>query len=447
MIDKIFITIIIFVAFVIAFRKAGGTLSPVRLNTISFSFYILLLTSLIGGTVIYLGFRNHYVIYNLSEEIAQKGFYILAYTVIALPCFIVLFNKLQKINNYHTFFQNYIDEKVDTNNIHEGTAYSFAAIMTLVCFFSVMYTFYHVGYIALIKIFAGNFELFSKSVSINRQFTGNVYIRNILAIGLTPILSYYTYIYSYYTGKKRWKTLFYVLFILSILIKTYDFSKAPVIIYLFYFYLIKVIIGDIKNIKKLVKMGIICVTIILLVYYIALGYTGKLFTFSSGPLSRMFISQIAGLFMHVQIFPSKHSYLDGASFPHFISWLFNVKEYGIRSGRVVMEVMYPSSIADNSVGVMNCIFVAEAYANYGLIGVVISPIVVAFCISVIPNFIIKQRKNPTTITLYILVTYCYQQALIGGFVDFIYNVVLAFIFVLFIVIQFIMQKGKIYIRF
>lgn len=447
MLEKIIISILILTIYIIVFKVASGTLSPVKLNTINFSFYVLLITSLIGGVLIYLGFRNHYVIANISDDVASKSFYILAYAVIVLPIFICIFNRLLKIRNYQKFFQDYINKKVEIDSIHDKGAYSLALILTLICLFSVLYTFYHVGYIALLKIISGNWELFSDSVSINRGFSGNIYVRNILAIGLTPIVSYYVYIYSYYSQKKKWKYLFYVLFILSLLIKTYDFSKAPVIIYLFYFYLIKVIIGDVSNIKKFIKIVTACVGIIILVYYVALSYNGKLLTFSSGPLSRLMISQVAGLFMHVQIFPSKCAYLKGASFPRFISWMFNTKEHGIRSGRVVMETLYPSSVSDNTVGVMNCIFVAEAYANYGLTGVIISPIIGAFCISVIPNFILKQRKNPMNITLYILVTYCYQQALIGGFVDFIYNSILIIIFTVFVIMEAIIQKGKLYVNF
>lgn len=414
------------------YRRASGGLKLQELNAISFSFYLLLITSFIGGALIYLGFRNHYVVALVKEGTAKKGFYILAYTLVSLPLLIAMFNRMMGIRNYNGYFTDYIHREMTDIWKTEKAFFVLMVLGTAVCFMAVMYTLYHVGYVALFELLKGHLYLFDSSVSINRNFSGNNYIRNIFAIGLTPILSYLCFVYSHYTKKLRWRVLFWILFVLSVFIKTYDFSKAPVILYFFFFYLIHVLMGSASNMKRIFQYGLLSAFLILGVYYFVLNYSGELLSFTHGPISRLMMSQIAGLFMHVQIFPKSHAFLMGASFPKSLALLFGRGEYGIRSGRVVMSVLWPNAVSENSVGVMNSIFAAEAYANYGTAGVLIAPVIVAFCLSVIPNFILMQRKTPVTISLYVLYTYCYEQALIGGFVDFIYNPVLIIIVFVFI---------------
>lgn len=444
---KIVVVITVFIVFRFLYKKASGSLSLKRLNTISFSYYLLLVTCLIGGSAVYLGFRNHYVLSLIKGDTANKGFLIIAYSLIALPLFILLFNRITGIKNYNSFFESYIKKPVNITPTGEKSVFVITFLFSIICALSVVYTFYHVGYIALFEIIKGNLYLLDAGVIINRQFSGNVLVRNIFAMGFTPVLSYFSYIYYRYTKKNNWKILFLFLFILSVLIKTYDFSKAPIVIYLFYFYFIKVLIGDEINIKNIIKYAVLVIGILLAIYYLIIGYKGELLSFTHGPVSRLMVSQIAGLFMHVQIFPDIHEYLRGASFPKIISTIIGFPSYGQRSGRVVMGVLYPSSVANNSSGVMNTLFAAEAYANFGILGVIIAPIIVAFCLSVIPNFILKQDKNPFTISIYILFTFCYEQALIGGFVDYIYNALLIVLLFVFILMHAMTRKGKIFIRF
>ena len=110
-----------------------------------------------------------------------------------------------------------------------------------------------------------------------------------------------------------------------------------------------------------------------------------------------------------------------------------------------MEIFNNSGVKEGTAGVMNSIYLAEAYANFGIIGILISPWLVAFIMSIVSNFILKQRKTPMNIVLYLIVTYTFSNLLIGGFVDFFYNIGLVFSFILIIGIDLIYRKGKIYV--
>ena len=64
----------------------------------------------------------------------------------------------------------------------------------------------------------------------------------------------------------------------------------------------------------------------------------------------------------------------------------------------------------------------------------------------IPTNPATSKKNPFTISIYILFTYCYEQALVGGFVDYLYNALLFILFVIFLLMQAMVQGGKLRFR-
>lgn len=444
---RLLLVAFVFILFVHFYKKAAGTLSIKKLNVTNICFYYLLVYCVIGGSVIFLGFRNHYLVQKVSDEnVFTQGYVMIAYGVISLPIFQILFNKLMGIRSYRKFYENYVEKPVIIKKGKDNSAFQIVCILSLIGFLSSIYTFYCIGYVGLFEILRGNLSVMTQRVAITRDFSGNQYIRNILALGMVPILSYIAYIYMRKTRQRSWTYLFICLFLLSILLKTYNFEKAPVIIYVVFFYIIETIMGGVKKFGKAVKYGLFGIAALLYMYYALFDYEGSLFTFSSGPISRLFITQVATFFLHVQLFPKNHPFLNGSSFPSAVSWIFDTTESGIRSGRVVMENYNRAAVLSGTAGVMNSMYVAEAYANFGWIGVIISPIIVAFFTAVVPNIILYQEKDPLNISLYVFVVSVYSSAIVGGFTDFIYNALLIIIVFLFVVIRTVLNNGKIKLR-
>lgn len=445
LLQRILIIIIMLTFYCFFFKYAAGTLSLKKLNMNSLSFYFLFIYCFFGASAIFLGFRNQYLIQKCSEETLNKTYWMIMYALIILPIGILFFEKLMGIKNFNMFYKKYCEEQVETSENEKGV-FSLLVVLTIIGGIALVYTFICIGYVPLLELLKGNFSLISERASIARNFSGNQYIRNFFALLLIPSISYAAYIYYRVTHNSRWRNLFILLFIMSILCKTYDFEKAPVILYIAYFFVIEVMLDNVKDFGKVAKYVIIGITLILLMYYVVVGYSGNLFTLSSGPMGRLFITQIATCYLHVEAFPLRHVFLNGASFPKSISWFLGKAEYGIRSGRVVMEIYNPSGVANGTAGVMNSLYIAEAYANFGKIGVIIAPFVVSFFITVIPCFILKQKKTPLHMALYVIVASMYATCLVGGYVDFIYNVSMAFIVLVFIVLEAIANGGKIKIK-
>lgn len=413
-----------FLLFTVLFYRAAGSLSLKSLNMNSIMYYFLLVWCFVGASVIFCGFRDHYLLAKCSEDVLAEGYFIILYAIVSLPLYVILFQRLIGINNYKHFMDKFINKEFALDN--EQGVFKVVCFLTMLGTLALIYTFYILGYIPIIELFKGNVGILLERVTITRDFAGNQYIRNIFALTMLPMLSYLAYIYYRITNRRNWKWLFFILLFLAILCKTYNFAKGPVIFYIFYFYLLDVLLGRIKSYKKIMYICVASIIFIVLLYMYLLDFDGNLISMTMGPMGRIFITQIATSFLHFQIFPDVVSYLDGSSFPQSCSFLFNFflekSEYGIRSGRVVMEVFNPAGIALNVAGVMNSLFVAEAYANFGYWGVLFSPVIVAIAMTIIPNLVISGKKTPIKLLLYVICTIEWTQCVTGGFVDYICNV-------------------------
>ena len=445
MIERIAIVIVSFFAFAKLFKLSSGTLSVKRINVLNLTFYYILVFGMIGGSLIFLGFKDHYLVNKIgSAEVVDKGYTLILLAAIELPACVLIFNRLMGIRNYDTFYEEYVRKPVEVSISNSSSVFHISLILTVTGFLSLIYTFVMVGYVPLLELLKGNFDIMSQRINISRNFRGNEYIRNILALGMIPVLSYLAYIYWRQTKEQKWKRLFFFLVVLSVMCKTYDFEKAPIFTYFFYFYVIETMMGRIKSIVGAVKIILIALTGIVFVYYFFIGYRGDLISLTNGPISRIFITQIATLFLHVQLFPSYHEYLSGKSFPAFLTKLLGF-DGGIRSGRVVMENYNRYAFENGTAGVMNSLYIAEAYANWGWAGAIAAPIVVGFFISVIPNFVLFQKKDPINMTIYIVLLTSYTNAIVGGFVDFVYNALVVILIFILLVCKSIVQNGRLHL--
>jgi len=447
---KYIIVFIVLITYTLLFKKAAGTLKPNIMNVITFIFFSILGFELIGGSLVFLGFNDHYLIQKVSnKDTINKTYYILAYTALMLPLAIILANKyIFKIDktkkNGETLKNKYIDklkEKVDIGNKELiNKMFICMVILTLICLMSIMYVFKCIGYMPFLKYFDSSMNLDIERIKVSRNFNGNEYIKNLIMLTITPLISYITYIYMSITKEKRWKILFIVLLILNLLALTYNFEKAPFIYYLLFFYIIKVILGGTFKFQKIIPIICICIIIVFILYRGIFGYRGPLISVSSGPVSRILITQVATLFLHIDAFPDRIEYIGGHSFPKVLVPFLGEGDYDIRSARLVMELYNRQAVKKGTAGVMNALFVGEAYANFGIVGVLIAPILLGIIFSAIIAWFIKSKKNPINIVIYVQAFSLFTGALQGGFVEFFYNIKFIEIIILMCLINFAIKK-------
>ena len=184
--------VIIFISSIILIKtyiKASGSLSLNRLNLNSILFYYSLFYFMIGGSIIFLGFNDHYLIEKVKDEYIIRTYFIMLYALIALPVTIIFVNRIMNIKKYDIFFKNYIDKKIVIDN-NTNKMFILLTLLSIVSGLAIFYMFFKIGYISLFEILRGDFDLITNRVAISNQFSGNEYVRNILALGMTPYLSY-----------------------------------------------------------------------------------------------------------------------------------------------------------------------------------------------------------------------------------------------------------------
>ncbi|MBH0173803.1 oligosaccharide repeat unit polymerase [Fictibacillus sp. 23RED33] len=420
----VLIWIAVLAASIMFFKYAAGTLSILKPNMLSISFYYsLLVSSFIGSIFIVTDTDHYYMIRKIKdEEVRIIGFFIICAVMFFLPLIMSIVSRLAGFKAEKEF-ENYLNAPVVLP--FEGRKNEFTLLfsaLSFICLLAVAYTMLKLDKIPLLELLKGSSNLGELRIEASRGFKGNVFIRNIFAIALTPVLSLVAYIYYVRTRAPHWHLLFLALFGASILIMTYDLAKSPVFFYFISFILLKIYVGTLRfNWKRVFLYGFLGSSLLILMYVFIQGANSldAFLGYNKGPIGRLIFAQISPTYMHLDYFGDVVPYLYGQSFPGIISDLYNMDQ--VRSGRIAMMHFFPAKIEDGTGGVLNTLFVAEAFANYSYLGVFLSILYVGVLIQVLYICFLRLPKNPVFLSLFIYFTINIPRTLVGGFVDFIVN--------------------------
>ncbi|MEH7484847.1 oligosaccharide repeat unit polymerase, partial [Neobacillus drentensis] len=318
-------------------------------------------------------------------------------------------------------------------------------LISLLSLAAIAYTFLKTKHIPILELVLRQTDLSPGELRIEaqRNFAGNVLVRNIFAIALTPILSLIAYVFSVKTNQLKWKLLFLVLFAGAILINVYDLAKSPIFFYIIMFLLMRMYIGKLQYYayrppsrfftwRRLISWGSTGAILLVGMYIVIQGVTSieSYLSYNSGPIGRIIFAQIAPTFLHFDTFPQSIQFLNGRSLPASLINLFDMEQ--VRSARLVMERVFPEKVAEGTAGVLNTLFIAEAYANYGYIGILAGTIYVALLVQTLYISFLRLPKNPVFLSLFVYFSINIPRTLVGGFTDFLFNPIWILITCLFV---------------
>lgn len=401
------------------FYRASGSLSPRKMNMISWIFwYSLVIQSFIASVLVVYNIDNHYGVQKIYFEKSRvQGWLAVQYCMVVLPLsmWVTLIIFKRRINN-NRVWQSFIQKDLQSCLTNRDVALrkSFY-LLSLICVISVIYSFISVGMFPFQGYISGG-GVSSLRQNVTRDFGGIVYIKNIFGLALTPILSYIFYCYYRLYKEKNDLIFFVILFLASVAIVTFDYAKSPLVFYLLGFFFIKVALGDNIDYKKLFKYFLLTLSL-LVGFYILAGYQDTIFSlfnsYNTGLIGRLTISQAFGTYLAFDLYPIVYSHIGFSS----LTDLFG--ESRDRMAREIMLSVNSQGIIDGTAGVVNTLFVAEAWANFGLLGVIVSVIWVGILVQLIYSTIISSNKNPVILGIYAYLTY--KLPITGGFNDFLYN--------------------------
>jgi oligosaccharide repeat unit polymerase len=415
------------------FKQSSGSLSPLKPNLNSLIFYYsLLISSFIGPLLIVLNIDHHYMLDRLEHvKYREIGFLYICYIMVFLPLTMYIVSKWLGFHAEKEF-NDYLKSPVVISEIDSRDFFYIIGLLSLISILSIAYTFLKLEHIPILELLKGSSGLGKLRIEASRGFKGNEYIRNIFALGLTPLLSFIAYVYSLNTRLMRWRFLFVVLFMLSILVNIYDLQKAPVFFYFLMFILLNIYIGKlVLNFKWIIVIGLLGSILLVCMYVFIQGVRtpDQFLSYNTGPIGRIILSQISPFFLHLDLFGDEVNFLHGRSLPNLLLHLYDFNQ--VRSARLTMEYYYPEKVTEGIAGVLNTIFAGEAYANFGYAGIIIGTLYIGAFVQVLYIGFIRTVKHPITLSIFIYFTVTIPRVMVGGFVDFVFNPFWIFILVLF----------------
>lgn len=422
----VWFTIVLFS--ILLFRNAAGTLSLSKLNLHSFIFYYsLLVSSYIGSLLIVLNIDQSYIIKKLMfEESREIGFWLVSTAMVLLPLTMVVTSRLMGFRPEGEFQKYWTAplEEIYTEKKSRLDFYRCFVILASVSLFAVVYTLWKTFPFPLYNAILGSgTDLAVGRITAKSQISGaGNYLKNIMGIGLTPLLSMVAYSYAVMTKEKKWWYWFVVLFVGAILIQLYDLQKAPVLFYFAMFLLLRMWIGKTKlNAFRISAIGLLGVFYLIGIYTV-FGVGGSdLFSYNKGPIGRIILTQVAPMYTYVDRYDEVYPYLKEEGLPPTILKIYG--EDPMRSAAKLMADLFPEKVEAGTAGVLNTLYIGELYASFGWFGVILGTIYLGVVIQLLYVLILRLPKHPIFLSLLIFFTVNIPRALVGGFSDLIFNVV------------------------
>ena len=407
---------------VLLFKKSAGTLNPCKTNVISLCFYFIIVQTVLGALLTSLGYTKHYTYMRLidPDKYAHMGIVYAMLTIVLFPMISFLLLKIFRVNPNQEYNQ-YLNKTTLVE--YSRRYYVIVLSATVFCTVLLIVLLHKIGYVPVIEL------LTNKKMDFSMERAQNValiimsceQIKNIGILYGIPVLSFVSFSFSLATQERKWTVLFFFLFLESIIVKTYDFSKAPLILYIAILVLILIYSKGKINYKLAAIIGGSGIGLLVVAYRL-LGYSKSFFDIYNGILGRTIFTQFGTLCMHLEGFSKYIDFLHGRSlYPNVLKLIGRDPNLHIRSSQIIMDLYNPEGVYNGNAGVMNTLFVGEAYANWGHIGAIFSIIWVSIIITVTFILFLKLKKTPITIAFFAVITQQMACCIQGGFVDFVYN--------------------------
>ena len=437
----IIISILCTIGSVSMFRIACGSMSLLKLNTVSYVFYVQIVTSgLIASVLLAIGVLDYHPdVQILSEAVKLESWIWTMYSILIMPFGMIMLNKLLKVNG-RELFDAYLKAPIE----HIGTIERNKIALLLLTVFAAGV----LGYVLLstkdIPLYTLLVEGDAEQANVDRitarrNFGGIIYIKNLLGLIVVPVISYYSYILF-----RTYKSLFFFLFfcanfLIGVLMVSHDVQKAPIAFYILGYAILEVFISKGISFRTFATFVVLPVFLILVGYGLTTehGLVDQLFRFNSGFYGRTFLIGYFGFPLSMELFPdviTVETY--GVGIPSFIIDQTNLN--AVESARLLKIYMHPESVNAGTGNLYSGFYMGEAWANYGYIGLIIAPLIVGLVIQSVHLFLLKHPKNPWLLAFYVALTVKWVVG--SGFVNFLFLKLLLWPLILFAVSNFLLKK-------
>lgn len=435
--DILFVVIFLFfpVLTLVLLQLSGFSL--LRVGLLQFVVTALFFLSFLGTLLLYFGWDE----YAINLGVTDKSLII---RVMLFSGYTMVFVVVGAIFGKKVFNKSAIVNQFEIIRINRREVWLLIALFIVVLVVLSIY----LSKISSVALFVTLFESVSEAKvarsMMGNDFAGKYHWYSLVIHNLANILTFSFFSIYLLARKKVYLFTFVLTFLVSAFTALMATEKAPfawLLIGLFLVYVLMTSNGR-YPLKKLLIFFPIVLTFMALSYVVFMGFSelGRVF---SSLFSRIFAGSIAPAYNYLEFFPQHQEFLLGASFPNPAGIL---PHEPFELTKEINNWLNPSMIESGIVGSMPTVFWGEAYANYGLIGVLIVPFIIGFLLYFVEVIISIFIDTPFKVGFYVWVLLHYKDLSVTGFskyfIDF-HLIVLAFVFIL---ITFIANNFKIKLK-
>ena len=418
---------------ILLFRRAAGSMSLLKLNTVSYVFYFQIITSAFVGSIFLATGAIDYHTYAqpISNWIKIESWMWVMYSIVIMPIAMIAFNSLvliKPLSQFKKFLkQNITLEKSNKINVFVLLAMVISSVSILLFIFTNL---------ERVPLFTLLIEGDVKQAAIDRvsvryDLGWLDYVKNLFGLMMIPIFAYYAYVVAQVKKKWYYYLMCFILIGVAALMLTFDTQKAPVAFFILGFLIIQTLISKGIPIKYFLLFGIIPLILILVAYQLTTDRSPvELFMNpTSAFYGRVFLTGYFAFPLSLEFFPeiiSQPTYYSGI--PSFVLTFLDIEN--TESARRLMIQMNPKGVRAGTANLFSGYYLGDAYANYGYLGLIISPIIVGGVVQIVHNYLLTHKKDPLIIAFYAFITV--KWLLNAGVVSFIYLKIILFPFIFYL---------------
>jgi oligosaccharide repeat unit polymerase len=434
MIDVSFVLIFFLFPILMFFLMEITGLSMFRLNIPSFVVVSMFLFSYIGIFPLYFGLDEYRLEYVQDKYIMLKVFFFTSYTILTLVMGFLCAKRFLPNNSISL-----------SHNIRALNKSELFYISILIIFTAAVLMLY-LSKISRVAIEVALFDSVSESMvarsKMGNDFHGKYHRYSVIMHDLANVLTFTLFAAWLTLKKKKILLLLVVAFSISAFSAIMATEKAPfawLLIGLFFTHILVRNEGRVP-VKKTVVFLLFVFAFLTLFNFFFMGISDNGSALLS-VFSRAFTGAVQPAYHYLEFFPEHQGFLLGKSFPN-PGGLLPFEPYMLT--RELMMWTFPHLAGNGIVGSMPTVFWGELYANFGILGVMLLPLLVGFFLYIF-SFVINRLENtPLKIGLIVWLLFHYKNLAATGISAFIID---AYLFViLFFVLSVIMFSNKFKIK-
>lgn len=392
----------VFLAGTFLFRLAAGRLSLRYPNIVSLTYYHLVVLQLLGSTLLFAGLATDNWWVNQANDVDQavsRAFAATSLSFVLLPLLTYFVVRLIGGAPHECSVALYEGdvEYVNRNSDRLATPLLLLLLCGAIGGAYLVVTSVQTLPVSqlLIGVDAGALAVYRRQASI-LPFALRI-VHNVVAGWLSPILTLVAFGYLRKSGRMRYVVIFVLFFSVTSLLLLYRLEKAPIV----RFFAMIVLAGALYQGRLRWRTIVISLSIILFLlvgmYVVIMGAEG-LSPALNFMVERIVFAQHAGTVLAFDYFPSQEPYLGGFSFVPFSSRFFGerlTESFALR----LMRHYNPAAWTRGAAGYTATLFVAEAFASWGVVGILLGNVFVAVFLGIWFQLLSRMPRHPVSIAL------------------------------------------------